>query len=93
MIGIVVNFPEQHEARVRQSFLKLADRDRFEIRGPDRSRKGMVLEMLRSPAFLRGRMAYREKGRDDNAHSQNKKSPGRQSKPPDGLVTREDINF
>jgi hypothetical protein len=28
--------------------------------------EGMVLEMLRSPAVLRGRMAYREKGRQDN---------------------------
>jgi hypothetical protein len=37
MIGIVVNFSEQHEARVRQSFLKLADGDCFEIRGPDRT--------------------------------------------------------
>ncbi len=74
----------RHEARVRQSFLKLTDSDRFKIRGPDRTDEGMVLEMLRNPAVFRSRMAEREKGRDGNAHGQNKEDPGRQSKPPNG---------
>ncbi len=82
MIGIIVNFSEQHEARVRQSFLKLAYRDRFRIRVPDRTHERMVLEMLRSPAVFRGRMADWEEGRYDDAHGQNKKGPGRQHKPP-----------
>ena len=82
MIGIVVNFSEQHKARVHQSFLKLADFDHFEIRGPDRT-GGWSWKCWRSPAVLRGRMAYREKGRYDDAHGQNKKGPGRQHKPPD----------
>ena len=83
VIGIIVNFSEQHETCVRQSVFKLTDRDRFNIRVPDRTGEGMVLEMLRSPLVLRGRMTYREKGRHDNAHGQNKEGPGRQCKPPD----------
>ena len=46
MIGIIVNFSEQHEARVRQSFLKLAYRDRFRIRVPDRTHERMAVAWL-----------------------------------------------